>query len=275
MVGSILGDIAGSRFEFSRPSGFDWRTEKLFAPECRYTDDSVMTIASKYALLTDCSFSSAYRIFGKRYPHAGYGAMFQDWLTSTARRPYQSCGNGSAMRAGVIGEYYDTLEKTEAKAAESAACTHNHPEGIKGAKAAAAGVFLARKGFQKSEIRSIVQRRYGYNLTVPLALRRPFCRVKQTCQATLPLAFLCFLESEDYESCIRNVFSCLCDTDTVGCIAGGFAEAYYKGTGFDDDALLRRYLIKPGSCGKTDTFLYDWAVALKDPYTERKGDASL
>ncbi|ARP49859.1 ADP-ribosylglycohydrolase family protein [Caproicibacterium lactatifermentans] len=261
MVGSILGDIAGSRFEFSRPSGFNWRTEKLFVPECRYTDDTVMTVASKYAILNGCSFSSAYHTFGKRYPHAGYGAMFQDWLTSAARRPYLSCGNGSAMRAGVIGEFYDTLEEAEAKAAESAACTHNHPEGIKGAEAAAVGVFLARKGFQKSEIRRTIQKRYGYCLSIPLAVRRPFSRIRLTCQATMPLAFTCFLESTNYESCIRNVFSCLCDTDTVGCIAGGIAEAYYGTTGFDDSRLLRQYLLKPGRDGQIDTFLYHWAVA--------------
>ena len=159
MVGSILGDIAGSRFEFSRPSGFNWRTETLFAPECRYTDDTVLTVATKYALLTGSSFASAYRTFGKRYPHAGYGAMFQDWITSAARHPYPSCGNGSAMRAGVIGEYFSTLEEVEAVAAESAQCTHSHPEGILGAQAAAAGVFLARNGFSKKEIRHTVQHR--------------------------------------------------------------------------------------------------------------------
>lgn len=260
MVGSILGDIAGSRFEFSRPSSFCWKTEALFVPECRYTDDTVMSVASKYAILTGHSFAHAYRTFGKRYPHAGYGAMFQDWLCATGRRPYQSCGNGAAMRAGVIGEYFDTLEEVEEKAAESARCTHNHPEGIKGAKAAAAGVFLARTGSSKREIRRVVRKRYGYDLTTPLALRRPFSQVKLTCQDTMPLAFRCFLESRDFESCIRNVFSCLCDTDTVGCIAGAFAEAFYHKTGFDDERLLRYYLIKPLAAGKPDTFLYDWAV---------------
>lgn len=260
MVGSILGDIAGSRFEFSRPKGFDWRTEPLFASDCRYTDDTVLSVASKYAILKGCSFEGAYRLFGHRYPHAGYGSMFQNWLTSDARRPYQSYGNGSAMRAGVIGEYYDTLEQVEAKAAESAQCTHNHPEGIMGAKAAAAGVFLARTGCSKKEIRRLVQKRYGYNLTTPLAARRPFSRINLTCMGTMPLAFRCFLESTNFESCIRNVFSCLCDTDTVGCIAGGFAEAYYHQTGFDNDFLLRQYLIKPLAVGQADTFLYDWAT---------------
>lgn len=142
MFGSILGDIAGSRFEFSRPASFNWRTEPLFTTDCRYTDDTVMSIASKYAILTGCSFESAYRTFGRRYPHAGYGSMFQDWL-ATGCRPYRSCGNGSAMRSGVIGEFYATLEEVEEKAAESAVCTHNHPEGILGAQAAAAGVFLS------------------------------------------------------------------------------------------------------------------------------------
>lgn len=260
MFGSILGDIAGSRFEFSRPASFNWRTEPLFTTDCRYTDDTVMSIASKYAILTGCSFESAYRTFGRRYPHAGYGSMFQDWL-ATGCRPYRSCGNGSAMRAGVIGEFYATLEEVEEKAAESAVCTHNHPEGILGAQAAAAGVFLARSGFDKKEIRKTVQKRYGYNLTVPLAMRRPVSKIKLTCQGTMPLAFTCFLESTNFESCIRNVFSCLCDTDTVGCIAGAIAEAFYHSTGFNNDQLLRQYLIKPVIVGRTDTFLYDWATA--------------
>ncbi|MCH4239910.1 MAG: ADP-ribosylglycohydrolase family protein [Oscillospiraceae bacterium] len=269
MFGSILGDIAGSRFEFSRPKGFNWRTEALFAPNCRYTDDTVMSIATKYAILTECSYESAYRSFGRRYPHAGYGSMFQEWLTSGTRRPYQSCGNGSAMRAGVIGEYFDTLEQVEQEAAKSARCTHNHPEGIIGAKAAAAGVFLARSGFSKKEIRRTIEKRYGYFLMIPLAARRPFSRIRLTCQETMPLAFTCFLESTDFESCIRNVFSCLCDTDTVGCIAGAVAEAYYHETGFDNDALLKQYLIKPLAVGQADTFLYDWATAKKISTKER------
>ena len=260
MIGSMLGDIAGSRFEFSRPSNFNWQTEELFAPDCRYTDDTVMTVATKYAILMGHSYEIAYRTFGKRYPNVGYGAMFQDWLHSSNRRPYQSCGNGAAMRAGVIGEYFDTLEEVERQAALSAQCTHNHPEGIKGAKAAAVGVFLARIGCSKKEIQRVIEKRYGYALKAPLVLRRPFSKVRLTCQATMPLAFRCFLESHDYESCIRNVFSCLCDTDTVGCIAGGFAEAFYHTTGFDNDRLLRRYLIKPLAVGKPDTVLYDWAV---------------
>lgn len=260
MYGSILGDIAGSRFEFSRPKGFDWRTESLFTADCRYTDDTVMSVATKYALLTGTSFANAYRMFGRRYPHAGYGAMFQDWILDAGRRPYQSCGNGSAMRAGFIGEFCATLEEVEQKAADSAACTHNHPEGIKGAQAAAAGVFLARNGASKKEIRRVIQRRYGYCLRTPLTLRRPFSKVRQTCQATLPLAYSCFLESENFEGCIRNVFSCLCDTDTVGCIAGAIAEAYYRDTGFHNEELLRYYLVKPVAVGISDTFLYEWAT---------------
>lgn len=270
MFGSILGDIAGSRFEFSRPSGFNWRTEPLFTTGCRYTDDTVMSIASKYAILTGRSFESAYRLFGRRYPHAGYGSMFQDWL-ATGCRPYRSCGNGSAMRAGVIGEYFSTLEEVEEKAAESAVCTHNHPQGVLGAQAAAAGVFLARSGFDKKQIRKIVQKRYGYNLTLPLALRRPFSQITLTCQGTMPLAFVCFLESSDFESCIRNVFSCLCDTDTVGCIAGAIAEAYYHSTGFDNNRILRQYLIKPIIVGQADTFLYDWATAKADSAQSPRG----
>ena len=141
MYGSILGDIAGSRFEFSRPDGFDSKQETLFANSCFYTDDTVMTVATKYAILKKVPYAKAYGLFGRKYPTAGYGTMFKQWLDSHSERGYFSYGNGGAMRVSFVGEYFDTLERVKEEAEKSANCTHNHPEGIKGAVATAVCVF--------------------------------------------------------------------------------------------------------------------------------------
>ena len=259
MYGAILGDIAGSRFEFSKPHGFRYNKVELFASNCFYTDDTVMSVATKYAVQKGVPYARAYGLFGRRYPRVGYGTMFKKWLDSRSEKGYNSFGNGAAMRVSYIGRYFKTLEEVEKEAAKSAICTHNHPEGIKGAVAAAGCTFLAKNGYSKKEIRRYVQENFYYNLSKPLLLRRPFSKFDITCQGSLPLAIVCFLESTSWESCIRNVFSVNCDTDTIGCIAGGIADAFYGGTGYDEDALLRRYLIKPNEYGRLDTFLYDWA----------------
>lgn len=271
MYGAILGDIAGSRFEFSRPQGFDWKTTDLFGGMSRYTDDTVLTVATKYALLTGSSYAHAYGMFGRRYANVGYGAMFKNWLNSHSEKGYQSYGNGSAMRVSYIGWHFSTLEQVEEEAARSSQCTHNHEEGVKAAQATAAAVFLARTGSAKKEIAAYLHRKYGYTVHKPLSLYRPFGKFDVTAMGTMPLAIRCFLESEDWESCIRNVFSVRCDTDTVGCIAGGMADAFYGGTGLDEDALLKRFLIKPNSVGVFDTFLYDWAT--KNPEQQEREEA--
>lgn len=260
MYGSILGDIAGSRFEFSRPQDFDPYRVELFADDCFYTDDTVMTIATKYAIFNQMSYGAAYACFGRKYPFAGYGTMFKKWFETHALRAYNSYGNGSAMRAGYIGEYFSTLEEVQREAEKSAMCTHNHPEGVKGAVATATCVYLARNGCSKNEIKTYVERNFGYHLRRPLKSRRRFAKFDITCQGTIPVAIRCFLESDDWESCIRNVFSILCDTDTVGCIAGGIAEAYYGTTGFHEKELLQKYLVKTNVHGSQDTYLLDWAM---------------
>lgn len=260
MYGAILGDIAGSRFEFSKPSGFDWRTVELFGGMSTYTDDTVLTIATKYAVLRGLPYAKAYGLFGRRYEHVGYGNLFLQWLWAHSEHGYNSYGNGSAMRVSFIGQHFDTLEEVEREAEQSSRCTHDHPEGIKAAKATAAAIFLARTGAGKQEIAKYLHKTYGYTIHKPLSLYRPFGKFDVTAMGTMPLAIRCFLESDDWESCIRNVFSVTCDTDTVACIAGGIADAYYHGTGLDEDALLKRFLIKPNEQGVFDTFLYDWAV---------------
>ena len=260
MIGSILGDIAGSRFEFSKPTGFDPQTVRLFGAGCTYTDDTVLTLATKYALINDIPFARAYGRFGRMYRRVGYGTMFQKWLDGHGERGYGSFGNGAAMRVSYIPYHFDTLEKVEAAAKESALCTYNHPEGIKGAVSTAGLIWLARQGESKKTMKRYFHKKFGYTTEKPLWAYRPFGKFDATAAGSMPLAFRCFYESESWESCIRNVFSVKCDTDTVACIAGGIAEAYYKQTIPNADDVLRRYLIKPNEHGRFDTFLYDLAV---------------
>lgn len=266
MYGAILGDIAGSRFEFSRPTGFDWKTTDLFGGVSTFTDDTVLTVATKYAVLQGVTYRRAYSMFGKRYSSVGYGTMFKQWLNTESEKPYNSFGNGSAMRVSFIGQHFSTLERVEEEAGVSSQCTHNHVQGVKAAQATAAAIFLARTGESKQKISRYLRQKYGYAVRKPLSLYRPFGKFDDTAMGTMPLAIRCFLESEDWESCIRNVFSVKCDTDTVACIAGGIADAFYGGTGMQEEALLERFLVKPNQFGVFDTFLYDWAVK-PDTYT--------
>lgn len=259
MYGAILGDIAGSMYEFSRPKGFNHKTVKLFDSLSRYTDDTVLSVATKYAVLTGCPYARAYSSFARRYPNAGYGNMFRRWAMNGSSHGYNSFGNGSAMRVSFIGDYFPTLELVEREAEASSVCTHNHPDGIKAARATAGMIYLARQGESKKELLRYIGR-YGYSTRKPVWLYRPFSKFDATAEVTMPLAIRCFFESDDWESCIRHVLSVPCDTDTVACIAGSIADAFYGGTGFDEDELLQRYLIKPASNGRFDTYLYDWAT---------------
>lgn len=268
MYGAILGDIAGSRFEFSKPKGFNYRTVPLFDSLCRYTDDTVLTVATKYAVLRGSTYGKAYGQFGRRYPKAGYGNMFRKWMLNHSSAPYNSYGNGSAMRVSFIGEYFRTLEEVEREAERSSICTHNHTSAIRAAKATAGAIYLARQGDSKAAIRKYLKG-YGYCVGKPLPLYKPFAKFDATADGSMPLAIRCFLESEDWESCIRNVFRINCDTDTVACIAGGIADLFYQGTGFDEETLLKRYLVLPDERGRFDKFLYEWAVKPYSPAEQR------
>ena len=241
----------------------------------KYTDDTVLSIATKYAVLNGLPYHKAYHTFGRRYMQAGYGPMFKNWLHARSEKGYNSYGNGSAMRVSYIGWHFNSLAEVERQAEESSKCTHNHPEGIKAAKATAAAVFMARTGASKREIAYYIHRKYRYAVLRPLITYRPFGKFDVTAMGTMPLALRCFYESEDWESCIRNVFSVRCDTDTVGCIAGGIADAFYGGTGQNEDELLRRFLIRPNRLGSFDTFLYDWATMRPKDISPLKGDISL
>jgi ADP-ribosylglycohydrolase len=231
ILGAIAGDIIGSSYEFNNVKSLDF---ELFTNDTYFTDDSVMTIATMYALL-NCSahaelvdYSKVYHGFGIRYPHRAYGGGFKKWLYSANPKPYNSWGNGSAMRASPIGWYCSNIDDVLAEAKRSAEVTHNHPEGIKGAQAAALAVFLARTGESKKAIKKTIQERFEYDLDRTIDEIRPVYKFDESCQGTVPEAIIAFLESTDYENAVRLAVSIGGDSDTVAAITGGIAEAYYQ-----------------------------------------------
>ena len=235
MYGAILGDIIGSPFEFDR--GNKTKDFRLFSPGCNFTDDSVMTIAVAEALIEVGPNASKKEIeetlimhirdWGRRYPNAGYGCRFRHWLKEKEPKPYNSYGNGSAMRVSSVGWLYSTLEKTREVAIYTAEITHNHPEGIKGAEAIASCIFLGRTGARKKNIKKYIEKEFGYNLNRTLEQIRPEFHMDESCQGTVPEAIIAFLESTDFEDAIRNAVSLGGDTDTLAAITGSIAEAYY------------------------------------------------
>jgi len=226
MLGAIIGDIVGSRFEHNNYKGKDF---KLCHAECRFTDDTVLTAAVAEALLEDGNFTQALKKFYRAYPHAGYGGYFQAWARSDARQGYHSFGNGSAMRVSPVAWFYDDFELVLEQAAASARVTHNHPEGIKGAQAVANAIFRARQGEDKSQIRKDLEDRFGYALRRTPHQIRPGYQFDVTCQGSVPEAICCFLDAADFEDAIRAAVSIGGDSDTIACITGSIAEAYFGG----------------------------------------------
>lgn len=225
MLGAIAGDIIGSDYEHQPIKTKDF---PIFHPECRFTDDTVLTVAIADAILKGRSYGDALRDFGRRYPNAGYGMLFFEWLFSESPKPYQSWGNGSAMRVTPIGFAFDSKDRVLIEAEKSAIVSHNHPEGIKGAKATALAVFLAKIGHGKEEIREQIYRLFDYNLHRSMEEIRPFYSFDVSCQGTVPEAIISFLDSTSYEDAIRNAISLGGDSDTLACITGGIAEAFYR-----------------------------------------------
>jgi ADP-ribosylglycohydrolase len=225
MIGAIAGDIIGSVYEWKniKTTEFD-----LFSRHCRFTDDTVLTIAVADCILNEKEYATTFREYGRRYPDAGYGGLFREWLFSHHPRPYNSFGNGAAMRVSPVGFAIPSLEAVMDEAKRSAEVTHNHPEGIRGAQATAAAVFLARKGERKEGIQRFIENRFEYNLHRKLEEIRPVYRFDVTCQGSVPEAITAFLESRDYEDAVRNAISLGGDSDTIACITGGIAHAYYK-----------------------------------------------
>ena len=235
MYGAILGDIIGSPFEFDR--GDKTKDFKLFSRRSHFTDDSVMTLAVCEALLKvgqdatvkeiEDTVISSMQSWGRRYPHEGYGGYFRRWLTARHPEPYNSFGNGSAMRVSAAGWLYDSLEKTRVVAKATAHVTQTHPEGIKGAESTASAIFMARNGSSKEEIKKYIENEFHYDLNRTLDEIRPSFHMDETCQKTVPEAIIAFLEARDFEDAIRNAVSLGGDTDTLGAITGSIAEAYF------------------------------------------------
>ena len=225
LLGGIAGDIIGSIYEFNPVRFKDF---ELFKSNSTYTDDTVMTIANTEWLLSKGVLMDIMRKYGHKYPGAGYGGMFYDWLKSRCPKPYNSFGNGSAMRVSPVGWAFDTLEETLEAAKQSAEITHNHPEGIKGAQATAACIFMARTGKSKQEIKEYVETKFGYDLSRTCNEIRPTYQFNESCQSTVPESIIAFLESTDFESAIRLTVSLGGDADTMGAITGAIAEAYYN-----------------------------------------------
>jgi len=224
VIGAIAGDIIGSVYEFSPIKTKDF---PLFHPECTFTDDSVLTVAVAKAILDSEPYSKPVRELGRRYPEAGYGVMFLDWLELDDDEPYNSYGNGAAMRVCPVGFAFTRKRDVLREAARSAEFSHNHPEGIKGAQATALAVCRARTGATKRQIRSEIAETFGYDLDRTLAAIRPDYGFDETCQGTVPEAIIAFLESESWEDAVRNAVSLGGDSDTLACITGGIAEAFY------------------------------------------------
>lgn len=235
MYGAILGDIIGSPYEFDK--GDKTKDFPLFNEKSEFTDDSVMTIAVAEALLnvginadevtTKNELIKSMQQWGAKYPKAGYGLNFGRWLKHDDPQPYNSCGNGSAMRVSPVGWLYDSLERTREVARWTAEISHNHPEGIKGAEATASAIFLARTNHSKNEIENYIITEFEYDLSRTLDEIRPTYHHIEICQQTVPEAIIAFLDSTDFEDSIRNVVSIGGDADTLGCINGSIAEAFY------------------------------------------------
>lgn len=226
MLGAIAGDVIGSVHEFRRQKT---REFPLFVEESRFTDDTVLSIAVADCLLTGSSYVDKFRAYAQNYPDRCYGIGFWHWVESGSRQPYNSWGNGAAMRVSPVAFAFQTLKEVLKEAKASAEVTHNHPEGVRGAQAAAAATFLARQGETKNKIRHVIEKQFGYDLSRTTAIIRQTYSFNESCQETVPEAITAFLDSADYEDAVRLAISLGGDADTLACITGGIAGAFYGG----------------------------------------------
>ena len=236
MYGAILGDIIGSPYQFD-DYNYKAKDFPLFSKDSEFTDDSVMTLAVAKAFMDagldaseeeiKKSLCSVMPEVGRRYPNCGYGGNFYYWIMLGKTQPYNSFGNGSAMRVSSVAWLYNDLASVRRAARISALVSHNHPEGIKGAESVASAIFLARNGKSKMEIKDCIEREFGYDLSRTCDEIRPNYRMNESCQGSVPEAIIAFLEGESFEDTVRNAVSLGGDSDTIACIAGSIAEAYY------------------------------------------------
>lgn len=246
ILGTILGDIIGSRWEFESNIP-NWRDCKFFTNDSVYTDDTIQTIAVGMASISDRNFDSWLQYFGNKYHYVGFGIKFQEWLKNPLCVARDSWGNGSAMRVASLGMIAQSIEEAEDLAEKSAICTHNSYEGIKGAQTISGCVFLAKTKFSKQSISQYANSKYPvaeyeYSPQRPLNDYADDYHFEASCQKSVPVAIRCFLESTDYESCIRNVLHVNGDTDTLCAMAGGIAGAFYGMSDCKYIEILQRYL---------------------------------
>lgn len=225
IIGSIAGDIIGSTYEFQNTKDYNF---ELFPSRSKFTDDTVLTISIADCIINEKDFSRTVWEYSRKYRGRGYGGKFKQWIKSDNPKPYGSFGNGSAMRVSAVGFAYNDIETVLHKAKETAEITHNHREGIKGAQAIASAIFLSKTNKTKNEIRKYIIEKFNYNLDFTIDSIRPFYKFDVTCQGSVPQAINAFLESNDYESAIRLAISIGGDSDTIACMTGGIASAFYK-----------------------------------------------
>lgn len=238
MLGAIAGDIVGSIYEHANIKTKDF---PLFGPGCRFTDDTVLSVAVADCLLNQGDFAQTLRAYTRAHPRRGYGAMFRRWALSDDLPAYGSWGNGSAMRVGPVGFAAGHEDEALALAARSSAVSHDHPDAVAGAQAVALAMWLARAGAEARTIRREIAARFGYDLAPSVDEIRPHYRFDVSAAGTVPQAITCALEATGYEDALRNAISIGGDSDTLACIAGGIAEALF---GLPDDIAetARRYL---------------------------------
>lgn len=249
MIGAIAGDIVGSIYEFDNTHSKDF---PLFSVRGHFTDDTVLTIALADAIIRDRDYGDCMRLWYYRYPHESYGGRYRIWAGDSRMGPYNSFGNGSAMRVSPAAYVANDLDTVLATARWSAMPTHNHPEGIKGAQATAAAIFWARTGQSKNAIRQGIENRFGYDLSEPLDSIRDWYQFDVTCQGSVPQAIRAFLEANDFEDTLRNAVSIGGDSDTIACIAGSIAEPFY-GVPAAIETRVRGYL-SPDLLAAVDDF---------------------
>ena len=257
MIGAIIGDVVGSRFEFNNILSKEF---EFFHPNCEFTDDTVMTCAvaqgimdskADYSDLSEKTIQAMQRI-GRQFPYCGYGARFVNWMFSDNPQPYNSCGNGSAMRISPVGFVSRDVEEAKRLSAAVTCISHDHPEGMKGAEATAIAIVMARQGNTKDEIRKAMEDYYDLSTTVDEQREKWHGHGKEICQIAVPQALVCFFEGENFEDVIRNCISIGGDSDTIAAIAGGIAEAYF-GVPEDFQKKVRRY-VSPKLLSVSDAF---------------------
>jgi len=239
MLGAIAGDIIGSPYEFLSFKEYDF---PLFNEKSDFTDDSVLTVAVADALMHDLEIASTLKSYARHYPHRGYGGSFQSWVISDSLEPYNSWGNGSAMRTSPIGFLMNREVDVLRAARDYAEVTHNHAEGIRGAQATSFAIYLARQGASKEDIRTEITRWFGYDLSEKLDDIRPDYFFNESCQGSVPQAMIAFLESVDYEDAVRKAISLGGDADTLACITGGISEAFYGSVPTEIEQAVRQRL---------------------------------